>query len=348
MKKEKDRLHQYFSGHYSRKDLHFTQQLFTDSTQKENLQQNLEGHWDRFKLSPEQENKDLEPLLHKLHHQIHSKENTPHKKISFVYQLQRIAAILFIPVVLGIATYFWYDQTGNEQLAYAEIQCPDGTRTQFHLPDGSSGFLNNGSSIRYAVPFNKNREVLLSGEAFFDVAKNGHPFHVKTNNLDVQVMGTSFNVMAYEDDAIEEVILQTGKVKVSVLNGKKLATLRPNQQLLLNLDNNQYQINRVEASNFTAWREGKLIFRNEGLEAVAKRIERWYNVDIEITDESLKDYTFHATFMDHNLEEVLTLLTLTSPIKFEIEEQNNNSPGVYIKKKKVTLEPDITKTNKTN
>jgi transmembrane sensor len=124
--------------------------------------------------------------------------------------------------------------------------------------------------------------------------------------------------------------------------------LYPDQQLTFNLNNHQYEVRDVDAAQFTAWREGKLVFKNDGFEAVAKQIERWYNVDIEIKDEALKSYTYHATFMDHSLEELLHLLSLTSPIKFEIEKLNRNTSDEYLKKKKVILKIDHSKMNQFN
>ncbi len=341
-------LRHYFSGKYSRKDFHLVQELFLVKDNKSGLEKELNQHWMEFEVGEQQRNSDLTHLRNQVQHRIYLEENQKLRTLQPLQKLQRIAAILFIPLVLGVATYIISSKLNPTPAAYAEIICPEGTRTRFTLPDGSSGFLNNGSRLKYAVPFHRSREVTLVGEAFFDVKQNGTPFHVRTKKLEIAVTGTTFNVIAYEDDPTEEIILQTGKVMISSIKGQKLSGLHPDQRLTFNLDNHHYEVRNVNATEYTAWREGKLVFRNEGLEAVAKRIERWYNVAIEIEDEALKSYTYHATFMNHNLEELLRLLSLTSPIKFEIERQNQNTSNEYMKKKKVILKIDHAKMNEFN
>ena len=349
MSTKADRLKRYFSGKYSRKDSLFVRKLFTEKEQQTDLAKELEKNWNDFDLIPEQDQKDVTPLLSRVQHRVYLEENSKIHKLKTLHTLQRIAAILFVPLLFAFMGYFIFTNRSSQQVSYAEIQCPAGTRTQFLLPDGSSGFLNNGSKLKYPIPFSNFREVQLIGEAFFDVVKNGSSFHVKTDHLDVQVMGTKFNVIAYENDATEEVILQTGKVNItSSINGKALSHLSPDQQLIYVKKSEEYVVKSVDANQFTAWREGKLIFRNEGLEDVAKRISRWYNVDVLIADNQLKNYSFHATFMNHSLEEVLQLLTFTSPMKFKIEEQTQNKPNIYLNKRQVILQLDQSKTNQFN
>jgi len=340
MASKREILKRYFSGKYSRKDFLLVQEFFLAKENKSGLEKELNQHWMEFEIGEEPKSSSLTNIRNRVQHKIYLEENQKLLKLQPLQRLQRIAAVLFIPLLLGFATYFISSELNTALPAYAEIICPEGTRTKFTLPDGSSGFLNNGSRLKYAIPFQSSREVALVGEAFFDVKQNGTPFHVRTKKLDIAVTGTTFNVIAYEDDPTEEVILQTGKVIISSVKGHKLSTLHPDQQLTFNLKNHQYQVRNVDAAQFTAWREGKLVFRNEGLEAVAKRIERWYNVSIEIEDEALKSYTYHATFINHSLEEMLRLLSFTSPMKFEIEKQNRNKSGEYLKKKKVILKID--------
>ena len=348
MTRKREILKRYFSGKYSMKDFHLIQELFFDIKNKSELRKELNRHWMDFEIEGEEKNSNLTNIRNQIQHKIYLEENQKSRTLRPLMKLQRIAAVLFIPLLLGFAGYLTSSLLGKEPTAFAEIICPEGTRTKFTLPDGSSGFLNNGSRLKYAVPFNASREVDLVGEAFFDVRQNGTPFYVRTKELEIAVTGTTFNVIAYENEPTEEVILQTGKVMVSSTAGKKLSGLYPDQHLTYNLQNNQFQVRDVDAAQFTAWREGKLVFKNEGLEAVAKQIERWYNVNIEIEDEALKSYTYHATFMDHSLDELLHLLSLTSPIKFEIEKQNRNTSDEYLKKKKVILKIDHSKMNQFN
>lgn len=282
--------------------------------------------------------RNLKPVLDRVHHHIRLNEDNKQIRINGWQSFQRIAAILIIPLLLSFLTYFYF-QSGksNNNLSIAEIQCPMGVRTKFQLPDGSTGFLNSGSRLKYPVSFSNERKVELVGEAFFDVVHNAEiPFHVNTPNLDIQVLGTTFNVIANEDEQTEEVVLQTGKVDVSSLNGKQLTVLKPNEQVTLNIKKQTFVKKEVEASQYTSWKEGMLVFRNENMQQVAHRLGRWYNAEVLVDDPTLNNYTFHATFIDEPLDEVLKLISITTPISYSEEKRISTDDGVF-QKRKITL-----------
>ncbi len=114
------------------------------------------------------------------------------------------------------------------------------------------------------------------------------------------------------------VILNRGEVEVAMKDGTKLEVLQPNSKLVLNTYKHTLETTEVEASQYIGWIEGKLIFRNESMEQVAERIGRWYNVEIIIEDKELLKYTFHATFIDEPLEEVLKYMAITTPYTYKI------------------------------
>jgi Fe2+-dicitrate sensor, membrane component len=288
------------------------------------------------------EQDDVDCLLDRVRHRICLEENRKTVRLNPMQLVQRIAAILFLPVLLSFMIYVYLNKTGSDHHAWAEIMSPAGGRTHFVLPDGSSGFLNNGSVLKYPVDFAGNRKVSLTGEACFDIKHTGEPFHVQTQRLDVAVMGTVFNVSAYAGDQTEEVILKSGKVQVSTADGKELAVMDPGQLLTFGKSTQQFQLRNVDADQFTAWTEGTLIFRNEHLDKVIKRLGRWYNVDFEITDPELIGYTFHATFMDEHLDEALKLLSLTTPIVYE-EVRKAAVPGEIQERRKIKLKLDKNK-----
>ncbi|MCG8513451.1 MAG: DUF4974 domain-containing protein [Halanaerobiales bacterium] len=299
----------------------------------------MQNHWfDYENESLPEENVDY--ILHKIYHQIRL-ENNPVSKTRFLTVFQRIAAILIIPVILTFGTVFYFQsKTPNSEVAIAEIQCPLGVRTKFVLPDGTTGFLNNGSTLEYPLDFTKDRTVILKGEAYFDVIKDKEsPFIVNTSNLSTKVLGTQFNVVAYGDENTEEIILKEGKVEVYSNQGDKLETLQPNQNLILNTQTKRYNKNRVEVSQYVSWIEGKLTFRNEEMQKAANRLERWYNIEIEIKDPELLNYSFRATFIDEPLEEVLKLLAITTPIKYKVQDRESTNNDTY-KKKKVIVSID--------
>jgi ferric-dicitrate binding protein FerR (iron transport regulator) len=187
--------------------------------------------------------------------------------------------------------------------------------------------------------------VELSGEAFFDVVHNAEiPFHVNTRHLDIKVLGTTFNVIAYEGESNEEIVLQTGSVDVSSLTGKQLAVLSPNEQLILDVAKRTYTKHEVEAAQYSTWKEGKLVFRNENMQQVARRLSRWYNAEVVVDDRMLDDYTFHATFIDEPLDEVLKLLSITTPLSYKEGKRERDNEGVF-KKRKIVLKINQSKIN---
>ena len=278
---------------------------------------------------------DLNPILDRVHHQIRVNENNKRSQINWWQSFQQIAAILIIPLFLSVLAYFYFQSKKSVvPESMAEIQCPMGARIKFQLPDGSTGFLNSGSKLKYPVLFAQGRSVELKGEAYFEVVHNEDlPFHVNTKNLDIEVLGTTFDVIANEDESTEEVVLQTGKIDVSSRTGNQLAVLKPNEQLTLDVKKRTFTQNKVEASQYTGWKEGKLIFRNENMQQVARRLSRWYNADIALEGTQLNNYTFHATFIDESLDEVLKLLSLTTPLSYSEGKRIRDANGVYQKRK---------------
>lgn len=302
--------------------------------------------WQKQLESDDRTERDFNSILDKVHHRIRLNEDKKLIRGNWWQSFQRIAAILIVPLTLSFLTYFYFQKESRvENLSYAEIQCPMGVRTKFQLPDGSTGYLNSGSTLKYQVSFDTERKVQLVGEAFFDVVHNENiPFHVNTKNLDIKVLGTTFNVIANEDELTEEIVLQTGKVDVSSQAGKQLAVLKPNEQITLDNEKQTVVKKEVEASQYTSWKEGKLVFRNENMQQVARRLSRWYNAEVIVDDSKLEDYSFHATFADEPLDEVLKLLSITTPLSYQEEKRASNANGVF-EKRKIVLKINQSKIN---
>ncbi len=334
MQGKREFIKRYFGNRYSRKDYREIKRKFESVPSAPLFIQKIQEHWNEFSQQ-EVPDKDMEPLLHLLHHKIFMNENQGRKQSRVLYQLQRIAALLFIPLLIGGLVYFYAGKNiYRGQTIWTEIQCPKGTRAHFELPDGSNGYLNSGSSLKYPIPFTGNRSVRLTGEAFFDVVHNQKsPFHVVTANLDIKVLGTCFNVLAFNDQDFEEVTLERGKVEIYGNNHKIITRLAPNQQFNLDCKTRKYNKREVDASRYISWIEGKLSFRNENFAQVAKRLSRWYNVDIIIADKQLEDYIFYATFEDEQLDEVLKLIELTTPITYQVQKREKKPDGSFGTKK---------------
>lgn len=329
----------FFKGKYSRKDFLTIKSAFGNPEKEAEIKNILEAHWFDFNNEPLSEG-NIDHVLHKIHQQIR-REEAQTKRNRFIVVFQRVAAILIVPLVLAsFALFYFQPKAAAPEMAYAEIQCPLGVRTKFVLPDGTTGFLNSGSTLEYPVIFTGGRTVNLKGEAFFDVSPDEeHPFTVNTTNLSTKVLGTQFNIIAYENESNEEIILQEGKVEVYCNTGEMLETLQPNQKLVLNKQTRQYDKKQIEADQYVSWTEGMLVFRNETMQQVADRLGRWYNVEIEIEDAELLNYAFRATFIDEPLEEVLKLLAMTAPLKYKEEKRQTTKDDIY-KKRKVIVRLD--------
>lgn len=189
------------------------------------------------------------------------------------------------------------------------------------LPDQSKVWLNAASSITYStnlVDSKGIRRVQLQGEAYFEIFKDKtHPFIVHTDNQDVEVLGTHFNINSYADEAATATTLLEGSVKISTSKFSRL--LKPNQQALQRNDGN-VEIREVNTDDVVAWKDGYFIFEDETLESIMRRISRWYDVDVDYA----KDVDKHKLYgggvsrYDH-VSTVLEILASTKNIHFKIE-----------------------------
>lgn len=237
--------------------------------------------------------------------------------------LIRIAAILFLPLIL-VAVWQYSDLKKSAietQFAMQEITCPPGMRSQVILPDGSKVWLNAESTIKFQIPFsNDSRKVELVGEAFFDVTKNPkQPFIVNSANVWVKVYGTRFNYKAYREDKNIEVILEEGRVSLSVHDERmyKKIHLIPGDRAVIAKESNAVDIKNEKIDKYIAWHIGKLVFENTPMSEVAHMLERWYGVEVIVQNPEIMDYSFTTTFDNESLFEVIELLELSSPIRIK-------------------------------
>ena len=197
-----------------------------------------------------------------------------------------------------------------------------GDKKEVYLPDGSKITLNAGSELTYPKAFNDSiREVTLTGEAFFDIKRNIHkPFIVHANSLKIRVLGTSFNVKSYNKDKKVETTLVTGKVEL-IKDKETPIILAPSQKAVFHKKKNTVEIEEVNTSDIIAWKKGKLIFDKTPLQEVVVDLERKYNVNININSQKLLNYEYTGTFDNLSIDEVLKLLTISSPIEYTIENE---------------------------
>ncbi len=202
------------------------------------------------------------------------------------------------------------------------IETPKGGQYQVLLPDGTAVWLNAASSLTYPLNFDrlKERRVQLSGEAYFEVAKDkAHPFVVSTNMQEVKVLGTHFNVKGYKDEAVISTTLLEGSVKVSNVYSDKNCLLRPGQQANLFKNGEMINVVKVIPENIISWKNGYFIFDNQNVVSVMQVISRWYDVDVEYKGMNKAD-RFGGTFSrSANLADLLKVLELLGETHFKIE-----------------------------
>lgn len=331
-------IERYLAGQASEHEITEVEQLFCQGMSDRELYNTLRADWENTTHAGHE---SLEHLLDRIHHIIRLKEiqkqHTFRQRFITIYS--RVAAILLVPVLLAGLWYFSRPepiaQIPVELPVETSIYAPMGSRVAFNLPDGTQGFLNSGSTLTYTIPFARNRNIKLQGEAWLDVARDEqHPFEIGAGASAVRVLGTSFNISAYDNESYIEVVLEEGSVEFQANAATPAVQLKPSERLVFNGE--KIQIEEVETAKYKGWTEGKLIFRGDNMAEVARRLERWYNIEVEVADAELNEYVFRATFEDDSLEEVLKLLSMTSPIRYRVTPRQALADGSW-KKEKVKL-----------
>ena len=189
-------------------------------------------------------------------------------------------------------TYLNQDTVREREVRYNTLVIPRGGDFKVTLADGTIVWLNSCTRLRYPLDFKGDvREVFLEGEAYFEVAKDAkHPFVVRTADVDVRVLGTRFNLSAYEDDALVSTTLEEGSVEVSTPLGKQV--IRPNEQLVFNVKEGKVDCRDVDASVYSAWKDGMFVFEDETLERIMRRLQMWYDVEVFFSSEDVKSCRF--------------------------------------------------------
>jgi len=227
----------------------------------------------------------------------------------------------------GSITYQNQNEIVAANLATNTISTPRGGQYQLVLPDGTQVWLNAASSLTFPVRFsNSQREVMLQGEAYFEVSKKkNHPFKVVTNHQTVKVLGTHFNINDYLDEPLSKVTLLEGSVQVATNAYLNKATLKPGQQAAVQWRNNTQTISvsNVDTEESIAWKNGYFQFDDEPLESVLRKISRWYNVDISYEKDSYDKISFSGTLSKYSdVKNILRKIEYTGAVKFNIEGRN--------------------------
>jgi transmembrane sensor len=339
---EKEKLERYFNSESGSEDAAYIQETFTDECKKNVLKSFLAHQWNAFLDRDDLPEKGLDHVLHKIHFNIHidqnTRENRPFSRMLRIYY--RVAAVILLPLLIAGGILF-FRQSGGEKnysrIVWAEIHSTMGSRVSFYLPDGSTGWLNSGSTLKYALNFNENRRVELEGEAYFDVVPDKfHPFFVRTSEIQIKVLGTTFNLKSYPEDKTVEATLLTGILEIQTLpeiqGSKQTVILKPHQKATFQRSTDQLVLgeertntessqgiraarisNDVDAVPVISWKDHKLVFVNEPFESLLVKLERWYDVEITLLNNPADNLSYTGVFEKETVEQALRALELATP-----------------------------------
>ena len=271
--------------------------------------------WDSYSFHSNLKKYEVTPELELLKKRIEPKQATISLK-----QILKVAAILLVTFGLGWASRFVSFSPETAEVTMQEIFVPKGQVNQVFLADGTRIWINSETKLITPTVFSSNERVVkLNGEAFFEVAKDRkRPFKVEVNGQQIKVLGTSFNVRAYENSNVIETTLATGQIQLKI--GGQTTLLEPGEQSLFNKSEKHLAISKVNPETFSSWKDGRYEFQNEDLLEVFKVVERWYDVEITADKDYFNGMRFSGVIKrNKDAKHFLELLNLTVPIRYEIK-----------------------------
>jgi len=234
--------------------------------------------------------------------------------------LFKVAAVLALPVMLGIGWYLGSSRMSSET-QMCEVTAPKGQISKCILADGTEVWLNAGTTISYDPSLmGKTREIQLDGEAYFKVSKNKYkPFIVNTAHSQIKVLGTVFNLKAYSGENNVETTLEEGEVQIKRADNKLLVQLNPGQQAQYNIQTNHTRVQSVSPKLYSLWKNNELRFVDISFEELVPQIERWYGVIITLDSTQKNNDRFTMAIKTESLRELLNMMKLTSKFNYEIK-----------------------------
>lgn len=299
------------------------------------LENELEADWNKFEFNDEIK-VDSRKIFHNIEKGIHLRKSAA--RMLTIKRMLPYAAVLII--LIGFQFYFnlYKSKPGdNIKNYYTSVITEEGQRSKVILLDSSIVWLNSSTTLSYHEnDLEKERRVHLSGEAFFQVSKNADkPFFVQNEQLIVKVLGTEFDVEAYPETGEINVVLESGSVQLNHAQNESFSyQLKPGEIAKFDLEQNNLNIAEVDVAKFSSWKNGVLIFQNDPMKEVIERLERWYNVEVEIRDEEVYNSIFTGTITNEGYEQIFRLIDFTCPVKCEIvnKTKSEEKPKIIITK----------------
>ena len=353
-------LDKYLENKLTQDDMLQLFELFRSSENEELLRKIVLSHFNEIQEYPSEiQSIDFDRIYHQLLFQLKQKEKTDTTKRLFekrsrvrrlIVEGISIAAVVCIAFLSGSLIH--RDRSGIAGVqpktdTYVEVRAPLGARSEVTLSDGTELILNAGSTIKYRSDYNSlNRDLYLSGEAYFKVAKNRTlPLVVSAGNINIKATGTEFNIKAYAEDGIIEATLIEGEIEI-VQEGDseqdRVLVLKPNQKAIYTrvsdhitmekireieplavkpskIDTEKLLISpKTDIEQATAWTEKRLIIKRESLESLCIKLQRKYDVTFVFDNEEIKKYRFSGVLLDETFDQVMAAIKLSAPVDYSI------------------------------
>ena len=321
-------LHRLIAGTTTEEENRQLMEWFRQCASKEEFFMLFETAW---KESPDEMPRDVqERMYRRLSRELDEKKTkTILLRSRFSWKVWPQIAVACIIIVLGLVNYRMNDKQKQLSTQNFTVLAEKGQRAFITLPDSTKVWLNSDTKISYPADYGlKERNVTLVGEAYFEVAKNPDKrFIVEAKGMQVEALGTSFNVNAYQNDNKIIASLFSGSVRVSY--DRHVAILKPHESVKVDLLNRSFSRYKDESmQNIALWRKNEITFDGESLEEITHIMSRLYNTTICIEDESLKKVCYIGTIRNNNLENFIDIINLTTPIVYE-----NKGDTVFLRKR---------------
>ena len=313
---DKDLLYRFFEGHASLEDMKVVKEWADASEENAGLLRRERKLFNAMILAGHSRRTDIQRMRNRRNY--------------FIREFLKIASVIVITVSVTAVLFSIGKDNEDMYLAMQTITVPAGQRVNLDLPDGSNVWLNAGTTMKYPVSFMKGkREVMLDGEAYFEVAHNEKsPFVVRTHAMDVEVLGTKFNVEAYSKKAVFEASLMQGKIRVKSSHNEKTAVvLLPNYKTTLK--DGRLVVHKIDDYNVYRWKEGLYCFKSKPFTQIMEDLERYYDLKIQVDKKSIESVALTGKFrISDGLDYALRVLQKDVSFTYRRDKDND---VIYIK-----------------
>lgn len=281
----------------------------------------LSSLWEEIRKDADTYHPDAEYYWKQLEVKINNRKKKEEKQVVPLYRFRVVVAAALVFLIISVAGSYFLGRKASMPAVSSQTYTALNGKSQMVLPDGSSVWLNIGSSLTYETSFLNKRTVRLEGEALFEVKKDDkHPFIVDVNDVYVKVLGTRFNVQAYQEEPAVRIALLEGKV--SVLTDHEEKEMLPGEIALFDKADNLLSVIKDDVVFESFWANKSCVFTAQTLEYICRYLERWYNVKIDLDASIAKSHVYTFTITDEPLETVLQIMSRINPIHYSFEENN--------------------------